>query len=104
MNKGPGTLIFQGLRGFFRGIKMALQSAGSKAGKQPLVPISDYKRVKRAFGHQEVEQAVEAICRREQADKARKRPQRSIERGGRQKRQMYIRRWISLLNIGLTDL
>ena len=41
---------------------------------------ANYERVKRAFGPQEVEQAVEAAKQREQAEKARKRPQRSFSR------------------------
>ena len=44
---------------------------------------ADYERVKRAFGPQEVEQAVEAAKQREQAEKARKRPRRSFSRDGR---------------------
>lgn len=44
---------------------------------------ADYERVKRAFGPQEVEQAVEAVRQREQADKARKRPRKSFSRDGR---------------------
>ncbi len=43
----------------------------------------DYERVKRVFGSQEVEQAVEADKRREQAEKARKRPRRSFSRDDR---------------------
>ena len=41
---------------------------------------ADYERVRRAFGPQEVEQAVEAAKQREQAEKARKRPKRSFSR------------------------
>ena len=44
---------------------------------------ADYERVNRVFGFQEVEQAVEADKRREQAEKGRRRPQRSVERGWR---------------------
>lgn len=44
---------------------------------------ANYERVKRAFGPQEVEQAVEAAKQREQAEKARKRPRRSFSRDGR---------------------
>ena len=44
---------------------------------------ADYERVKRAFGPQEVEQAVEAVKQREQAEKARKRPLRSFIRDER---------------------
>ena len=44
---------------------------------------ADYERVKRAFGPQEVEQAVEAAKQREQAEKARKRPRRSFSRDER---------------------
>ena len=43
---------------------------------------ANYKRVKRAFGPQEVEAAVESIRQREQADKARKRPQHPFSWGG----------------------
>ena len=39
---------------------------------------ANYERVKRAFGAQEVEAAVEAMRQREQADKARKRPKRAF--------------------------
>ena len=42
-----------------------------------------YERVKRAFGPQEAEAAVEAAKQREQAEKARKRPRRSFSRGER---------------------
>ena len=44
---------------------------------------ANYERVKRAFGPQEVEQAVEAAKQREQAEKARKRPQHSFSRNER---------------------
>ena len=44
---------------------------------------ADYERVKRAFGPQEVEVAVEAAKQWEQAEKARKRPRRSFSRGER---------------------
>ena len=44
---------------------------------------ADYERVKRVFGPQEVEQAVEAAKQREQAEKARKRPRRSFSRDER---------------------
>ncbi len=37
---------------------------------------ADYERFKRAFGPQEVEQAVEADRQRDQAEKGRKRPRR----------------------------
>ena len=60
----PGALDFQGLH-FLRET-----SAG-------------YERVKRAFGPQEVKRAVEAVRQREQADKARQRPRRSLDRSGR---------------------
>ena len=43
----------------------------------------NFERVKRAFGPQEVEQALEAVKQREQAEKARKRPRRSFSRDGR---------------------
>ena len=44
---------------------------------------ADYTRVKRAFGPEQVKAAVEAAKQREQAEKARKWPRRSIDRGGR---------------------
>ncbi|WP_366557573.1 plasmid recombination protein [uncultured Oscillibacter sp.] len=44
---------------------------------------ADYTRVKRVFGPQQVAAAVEADKQREQAEKGRKRPRRSLERGGR---------------------
>lgn len=44
---------------------------------------ADYGRVKRAFGPEQVEAAVESAKQREQAEKARKRPRYSFERGGR---------------------
>ena len=44
---------------------------------------TNYERVKRAFGSQEVEAAVEADRQRERAEKGRKRPRRSLDRGGR---------------------
>lgn len=44
---------------------------------------ANYERVKRAFGPQEVEQAVEDAKQWEQAEKARKRPRRSFSRDGR---------------------
>ena len=44
---------------------------------------ADYTRVKRAFGPEQIAAAVEAAKQREQAEKARKWPRRSIERGGR---------------------
>ena len=40
---------------------------------------ADYERVKRAFGPQEVESAVEAVRQREQAEKTQKRPRRSFD-------------------------
>lgn len=43
---------------------------------------ADYERVKRVFGPEQVEVAVEADKQREQAEKGRKRPRRSAERGG----------------------
>lgn len=72
MNNSPGTLIFQGFRGcfFFLWHEIGSVSAG-------------YERVKRAFGPEQVEAAVEAAKQREQAEKARKRPRRSCDRGGR---------------------
>lgn len=44
---------------------------------------ADYTRVKRVFGPEQVTAAVEADKQREQAEKGRKRPRRSLERGGR---------------------
>ena len=44
---------------------------------------ADYTRVKRVFGPEQVAAAVEADKQREQAEKGRKRPRRSLERGGR---------------------
>lgn len=44
---------------------------------------ADYTRVKRVFGPEQVEAAVEADKQREQAEKGRKRPQYSFDRGGR---------------------
>ena len=44
---------------------------------------ADYTRVKRVFGPEQVQAAVEADKQREQAEKGRKRPRRSLERGGR---------------------
>lgn len=44
---------------------------------------ADYGRVKRAFGPEQVEAAVESAKQRELAEKARKRPRYSFERGGR---------------------
>ena len=44
---------------------------------------ADYTRVKRVFGPQQVAAAVEADKQREQAEKGRKRPRRSLDRGGR---------------------
>ena len=41
---------------------------------------ADYARVKRVFGPEQVEAAVEADKQREQAEKGRKRPRRSLER------------------------
>ena len=46
---------------------------------------ADYTRVKRVFGPEQVQAAVEADKQREQAEKGRKRPRRSLDRGGRQK-------------------
>ena len=45
--------------------------------------FSDYERVNRVFGPEQVEAAVEADKQREQAEKGRKRPRRSLDRGGR---------------------
>ena len=44
---------------------------------------ADYTRVKRVFGPEQVEAAVEADRQREQAEKARKQTRRSVDRGGR---------------------
>lgn len=44
---------------------------------------ADYARVKRAFGPEQVAAAVEADKQREQAEKGRKRPRRTLDRGGR---------------------
>lgn len=44
---------------------------------------ADYERVKRAFGPEQVAAAVQADKQREQAEKGRKRPRRSVDRGER---------------------
>ena len=44
---------------------------------------ADYTRVKRVFGPEQVQAAVEADKQREQAEKGRKRPRHSLDRGGR---------------------
>ena len=44
---------------------------------------ADYTRVKRVFGPEQVEASVEADRQREQAEKGRKRPRHSLDRGGR---------------------
>ena len=44
---------------------------------------ADYTRVKRVFGPEQVEAAVETDRQREQAEKGRKRPRHSLDRGGR---------------------
>ena len=44
---------------------------------------ADYTRIKRVFGPEQVEAAVEADRQREQAEKGRKRPRHSLDRGGR---------------------
>ena len=44
---------------------------------------TDYERVKRVFGPEQVEVAVQADKQREQAEKGRKRPRRSVDRGER---------------------
>ena len=44
---------------------------------------ADYTRIKRVFGPEQVAAAVEADKRWEQAEKSRKRPRRSLDRGGR---------------------
>ena len=44
---------------------------------------ADYTRVKRVFGPEQVQAAVEADKQRAQAEKGRKRPRRSLDRGGR---------------------
>lgn len=43
---------------------------------------ADYTRVERVFGPEQVEAAVETDKQREQAEKGRKRPRRSLDRGG----------------------
>ncbi len=44
---------------------------------------ADYTRVKRVFGPEQVAAAVEADKQREQAERGRKRPRHSLDRGGR---------------------
>lgn len=44
---------------------------------------ADYARVKRVFGPEQIAAAVEADKQREQAEKGRKRPRRSLDWGGR---------------------
>ena len=44
---------------------------------------ADYERVKRVFGPEQAEVAVQADKQREQAEKGRKRPRRSVDRGER---------------------
>ena len=44
---------------------------------------ADYTRVKRVFGPEQVAAAVEAAKQQEQEEKGRKRPRRSLDRGGR---------------------
>ncbi len=44
---------------------------------------ADYERVKRVFGPEQVEVVVQADKQREQAEKGRKRPRRSVDRGER---------------------
>ena len=44
---------------------------------------ADYERVKRAFGPEQVEVAVQADKQREQAEKSHKRPRRSLDWRGR---------------------
>ena len=44
---------------------------------------ANYTRVKRVFGPEQVEAAGEADKQREQAEKDRKRPRRSLDRDGR---------------------
>ena len=44
---------------------------------------ADYARVKRVFGPEQIAAAVEADKQREQAEKAHKRPRRSLDREGR---------------------
>ena len=51
--------------------------------KVPRQISADYERGKRAFGLEQAAAAVEAVCQREQADKARKRSRRSFGWGGR---------------------
>ena len=51
---------------------------------------ADYTRVKRVFGPEQVQAAVEADKQREQAEKGRKRPRRSLDRGGRGLQKILI--------------
>ena len=44
---------------------------------------ADYERVKRVFGPEQVAVAVQADKQREQAERGRKRPRRSVDRGER---------------------
>ena len=44
---------------------------------------ADYERVKRVFGPEQVKAAVQADKQQEQAERGRKRPRRSVDRGGR---------------------
>ena len=45
--------------------------------------LADFERVKRAFGPEEVERAVEDAKRREAAEKEQKKAKRKFDRGGR---------------------
>ncbi|MEE0767731.1 MAG: hypothetical protein UIK34_09295 [Christensenellales bacterium] len=45
--------------------------------------FAGYERVKRVFGPEQVAAAVQADKQREQAEKGRKRPRRSVDRGER---------------------
>ena len=51
---------------------------------------ADYTRVKRVFGPEQVQAAVEADKQREQAENGRKRPRRSLDRGGRGLQKILI--------------
>ena len=53
-------------------------TTGSKRGQ-----VRDYERVKRAFGPEEVERAVEEAKRREAAEKEQRKAKRKLNRGAR---------------------
>ena len=52
---------------------------------------ADYTRVKRVFGPEQVEAAVEADRQREQAEKGRKRPREQAEKGRKRPRHSLDR-------------